>query len=110
VTVRDKDSQVDAGLTVEPGETVKAPRIGECLVNLGCRLEWERSLYEGSNVHLFCGRVTAVAVHESLIACGPEERLRVLDLSYCVQGQINPLTGESLSPSRQMTILQHDLH
>ena len=98
-----------AGFTVEPGQTVKAPRIAECLVNLECRLEWDRPLYEGSNVHLFCGRVTAVAVDESLVGCGAEERLRALDLSYTVQGQINPLTGEHGS-SHQLTILRHDLH
>jgi len=106
----ENDEISDAGFTVEPGQTVSAPRIAECLVNLECRLEWDRPLYEGSNVHLFCGKVTAVAIDESLIRCGPEERLRALDLSYNVQGQINPLTGESLSPSKQLTILRHDLH
>src|SRR3990172_3389846 len=41
----ENDEISDAGFTVEPGQTVKAPRIGECLVNLECRLEWDRSLY-----------------------------------------------------------------
>ena len=106
----ENDEISDAGFTVEPGQTVKAPRIVECLVNLECRLEWDRPLYEGSNLRLFCGRVTAVAVSESLVGGGPEERLRALDLSYTVQSQLNPLTGDALSPSHQLTILRHDLH
>ncbi len=106
----ENDEISDAGFTVEPGQTVKAPRIAECLVNLECRLEWNRPLYEGSNMHLFCGRVTALAVDDSLVNCGAEERLRAMSLSYTVQGQINPLTGEGLNPSMQLRMVQHDLH
>lgn len=106
----DNDELSDAGFTIERGETVKAPRIGECLVNLECRLEWNRSLYEGSKTQLFCGRITAVAVHESLIGCGTEERLRALELSYCVQDQINPVTGEHLTPYTLLSILPQSLH
>ncbi len=102
----ENDELSDAGFTIEQGETVKAPRIGECLVNL----EWNHSLYEGSKTHLFCGRITAVAVHESLISCGTEERLRALDLPYGVQDQVNPLTGERLSPYTLLSALPHNLH
>lgn len=105
----ENDELTDAGFTVEPGQTVKAPRIAECLVNLECRLEWDRPLYERSNVHLFCGRITALAMDESLVSCGAEERLRAMGLSYTVMGQTNPFTGEKLDPSRQLNILQHDL-
>jgi flavin reductase (DIM6/NTAB) family NADH-FMN oxidoreductase RutF len=106
----DNDEITDAGFTVEPSHTIKAPRIAECLVNLECQLEWNRPLHEGSNMHLFCGRITALAMDDSLICCNAEERLRALDLSYLVMGQMNPLTGQKSDPSKQLTILQHDLH
>ena len=105
----ENDELTDAGFTVESGQTIKAPRIAECLVNLECRLEWDSPLYEGSNMHLFCGRVTALAMDESLVNCGADERLRTMGLLYLVQGQINPFTGQRLDSSRLLTILQHDL-
>ncbi len=106
----DNDEITDAGFTVEPAQTIKAPRIAECLVTLECRLEWDRPLYEGSNLHLFCGRITALALDESLVHCGQDERLRAMSLSYLVQSQLNPFTGQLLDPSRQLSILQYDLH
>ena len=106
----ENDELSDAGFTIEQGETVKAPRIGECLVNLECRLEWDHSLYEGSKTHLLCGRITAVAVHESLVSCGTEESIRAMDLPYCVLDQINPLTGERLSPYTLLSMLPNELH
>lgn len=93
----DNDELSDAGFTPEQAETVGAPRIGECLINLECRLGWDRPLYDGSTTHLFCGRVTAVAVHDSIVSHGLEERLRALDLPYGVQDQINPITGQVLN-------------
>ena len=104
------DEITDAGFTVEPAQTIESPRIAECLVNLECRLEWDRPLYEGSNMHLFCGRVTALAMDESLVNCGADERLRAMSPSFLVMGQTNPLTGQRLDPSRQLNILRHDLH
>jgi flavin reductase (DIM6/NTAB) family NADH-FMN oxidoreductase RutF len=106
----ESDEITEAGFTVEPSQTIKAPRIADCPVNLECRLEWERPLYEGSNLHLFCGRVTALAMEESLANCGTEERLRALNLLFHVQGQLNPLSGERLNPSRRLSILQYELH
>lgn len=105
----ENDEITDAGFTVEPSQTIKSPRIAECLINLECRLEWDRLLYEGSNTHLFCGHITALAMDESLVNCGTDERLRALNQSYGVQGQINPFTGQSLDPAMLLTILQHDL-
>lgn len=105
----ENDEITDAGFTVESSQTISAPRIAECLVSLECRLEWDRPLYEGGGSHLFCGRIVGLALDESLINCGMDERLRALGLSYLVQGQINPLTGQSMDPARLLTILQHDL-
>ncbi len=106
----ENDELSEAGFTSEPGETVKAPRIGECLINLECRLEWDRPLYEGSRTHLFCGKVSAVAVHESLANCGLEARLRALDLPYGAQDQINPLSGQHLNPYALLSMLAQDIH
>ncbi len=106
----ENDEITDAGFSAEPAETISAPRIAECLVSLECRLEWDRPLCEGSDMHLFCGRVSVLAMDESLVSCSAEERLRAMSLSYHVMGQMNPLTGQTSDPSKQLTILQHDLH
>ena len=106
----ENDELSDAGFALERGETVRAPRIGDCLVNLECRMEWNRPLHGESRTHLFCGRVTAVAVHESLVSCGLEERLRALDLPYGVQDQMDPLTGRHLDPYALFGIRPDGLH
>jgi len=95
----DNDEITDSGLTVEPAKTVQAPRIAECLVNLECRLEWHRPLYEGSRWHLFAGRVSHVAMDEAAMVPDPEERLKALRLMYNVRCTLNPLNGEQYGPS-----------
>jgi flavin reductase (DIM6/NTAB) family NADH-FMN oxidoreductase RutF len=45
---------------VEPAQEIKAPRIAECPINLECRLEWHRRLYEGSIWVLAAGKVLHV--------------------------------------------------
>ena len=61
-------------------------------------------------MHLFCGRVTALALDESLVHRGQDERLRAISLSYHVHDQMNPLTGQVLDPSRLLNVLQYDVH
>jgi len=99
VNAPNSDEIVEAGFTPEQSIVVQAPRIAECLLNLECRLEWHRPLYEGSIWHLFTGRVQHVAVDEAAMATDPDERLRKLVLMYNVRGTTNPLTGEQYGPN-----------
>ncbi len=95
----DNDEITEAGFTVEPPRTVRAPRIAECAVNLECRLEWHRPLYEKSRWHLFVGRVLHLAMDESVMVPDPVERMRVMALMYNVRGTVHPLTGEQYGPN-----------
>ena len=95
----DNDEITDAGLTVELPKSVQAPRIAECSVNLECRLEWHRPLYENSHWHLFAGRVTHLAMDESVMVPDPVERLRIMELMYNVRSTVHPMTGEQYGPN-----------
>jgi flavin reductase (DIM6/NTAB) family NADH-FMN oxidoreductase RutF len=101
----EKDEIVDSGFTVEPAHVVHAPRIAECLINMECKLEWDRPLFEGSSWHVFGGRVVHLAMDEAAFALEPEKRLQVLKTMYNVRSTLNPLTGEA-GPS-SLPVLQH---
>jgi len=95
----DNDEITEAGFTVEPAKTVQAPRIAECSVNLECRLEWHRPLYEGSRWHLLVGKVLHVAMDEAAMAPDPIERMQAMSLMYNVRSTVNPLNGQQYGPS-----------
>lgn len=61
---RDVDKWKEAGLTPVPAKQVKAPLIGECPVNLECRVEKELAL--GSHI-MFVARVVSVSVDEAYL-------------------------------------------
>ena len=78
---------------------MQAPRIAECPVNLECRLEWHRPLYEDSRWHLFTGRVLHLAMDEAVMVPDPVERMQAMQLMYNVRSTVNPLTGEQYGPN-----------
>jgi len=90
----DNDEITDAGFTVELPKFVQAPRIAECSINLECRLEWHRPLYENSHWHLFAGRVIHLGMDDAAMVIDPVERMRILGLMYNVRGTVNPMSGE----------------
>ncbi len=95
----ENDEVGEAGFTLEPAQTVAAPRIAECLFNLECHLEWHQPLYEGNPWHLFAGRVQHVAVHEIALGTDPGERMHALGLMYNLRGTINPVNGAFFGPN-----------
>lgn len=95
----DNDEITDSGFTVELSKKVQAPRIAECLVNLECRLEWHRPLYENSPWHLFAGRVLHLALDESVMVPNPAERMRTMSLMYNIRSTVHPMTGEQYGPN-----------
>lgn len=91
----ENDEIVDSGFTTEPARVVQVPRIAECPINLECRLEWDRSLLEGSDWHVFGGRVVHLGMDEAAFALEPQERLQALKTMYNLRSTLNPLTGEA---------------
>ncbi len=95
----ENDEIDDAGFTLEPAQTIAAPRIAECLLNLECRLEWHHSLYEGNPWHILAGRVQHVAAHESALVIDPDKRMQALGLMYNLRSTINPVNGDFYCPN-----------
>ena len=91
----DNDEIIDAGFTIEPSKVIVAPRIAECLVHVECELEWERSLSQDSDWHVFTGRVVHLAMDASAFELDPEKRMQVLSTMYNMRSTLNPLTGEA---------------
>lgn len=56
-----------AGLTWEPSEAVKAPRVVECPVNLECKLEW---MHKGPEYVVIAGKVVAAHASEEVVKKG----------------------------------------
>ena len=94
VNEADNDEITAAGLTVEAAQVVRAPRIAECSINLECRLEWHRGLYEDSQWHLMAGRIVHVGMDEAVMATDPVERMQAQRLMYNIRGLMNPISGE----------------
>ncbi|MFN2266126.1 MAG: flavin reductase, partial [Anaerolineales bacterium] len=99
VNEADNDEITDAGLTVEPAQVIRAPRIAECRINLECQLEWHRPLYEGNQWHLTAGRVVHLAMDENVLTPDPAERMGNMRMMYNIRGTINPISGEMYGPN-----------
>ena len=91
----DNDEIREAGFTIEPAWVVQVPRIAECMINLECTLAWERPLFEGSDWHIFAGKVVHLAMDDAAFELDPQERMQVLRTMYNVRSTLNPLTGEA---------------
>lgn len=93
------DEIMSSGFHAEESKTVSTPRIAESLINLECKLKWNRPLYEGSNWHLYAGKVMHVAVDSDSIMPDPIERMRRMQLMYNIRSTVNPLNGEFYGPN-----------
>jgi flavin reductase (DIM6/NTAB) family NADH-FMN oxidoreductase RutF len=91
----ENDEIVDSGFSIEPSRVIRAPRIAECLINLECKLEWNRPLFEGSRWHVFAERVLHVAMDDAAFALEPQKRIQTLSTMYSLRSTLNPLTGET---------------
>jgi len=95
----DNDEITEAGLTVEPAQVVRAPRILECPISLECRLEWHHPLYADSKWHLMAGRIVHVAMAKHVLTHDPADRMRHLRLMDNIRGTLNPVSGEMYGPN-----------
>ena len=99
INAADNDEITEAGFTIESSTTVQAPRIAECLVNLECQLAWHHPLFDTSHWHLFAGRVSHLAMDESVMVPDPVERMRKMGLMYNIRSTVHPMTGEQYGPN-----------
>jgi len=90
----DSDEIAESGFTLEVPRVVQAPRIAECAVNLECKLEWDHPLCEGSDWHVFTGKVVHLAMEELAFELDPAQRMKNLKTMYNMRATLNPQTGE----------------
>ena len=68
VTIRhnrfDDDEIVLVGLTAVNADMVNAPMIGECFINLECRVKWEKEIAEGDDDVLMCLEIVKAHIDE----------------------------------------------
>ena len=83
------------GFTIEPSRVIQSPRVAECLVNIECTLEWDRSLFEGSRQRVFVGKIVHVAMDERACVADPQQRLEGLNTMFNMLSTLDPLTGET---------------
>jgi len=64
-------------------------------VNIECKLEWHKLLFEGGRQRVFVGKVVHLAMDERVCVVDPHERLIMLNTMFNMRSTLNPLTGES---------------
>lgn len=93
------DEITASGFSIEESKTVKTPRIVESIINLECKLKWDKPLYEGSDWHLFAGKVMHTAIDSNSMIADPIERMKSMQLMYNIRSTVNPLNGEYYGPN-----------
>jgi len=94
----ENDEIMDSGLTIESSREIQTPRIGECLINLECQLEWHRPLSEESGWYVFAGKIVHMAMEDEVFELDPQKRMALLNPMYNLRSTLNPLTGEAGPP------------
>ncbi len=97
-TIRNNQPEDDeialAGLTAVPAETVNAPSVSECFLNLECKLLWERPMHEGSRHAVLCAKVNNIVIDEAHLDENGQGRIGSGGYLYNIMSAVNPLTGE----------------
>lgn len=88
----ENDELLDAGLTPEEAETVKAPRVKEAFLSMECRFT-AAHLLSGEKTMLLLGRIAHAAVEENFRA--PEKLCSAEGFMYNVHEPIDPKEGKS---------------
>jgi len=91
----ENDEIIDSGFTIELPRLIQTPRIAECPINLECKLEWGRPLFQDSNWHVFAGKVVHLAMDDAVFELDPQTRMQTLRTMYNLRSTLNPLTGET---------------
>ena len=91
----ENDEITDSDLTIERPRVIQTPRIAECLINLECKLESERPLFQDSSWHAFVGKVVHVAMDDAAFELDPQKRMQTIRTMYNLRSTLNPLTGET---------------
>lgn len=88
------DEITKSGLTAEKAETVDAPRIKECFLNIECELLWEKEHFEGSRDVTVALRAKHVAMDSDYYDESKKGRYGKTGYIYNIHSPRNPETGE----------------
>lgn len=91
----DDDEIALSGLTAVPAETVNAPAIAECFLQLECETLWERPLRDGSGHRTMCLKVKNIVMDEAHFDAKRLGRYGKTGYMYNVHMPVNPVTGEA---------------
>lgn len=89
----DDDEITLSGLTAEPAQTVNAPRIRECFLNLECEFLWEKERHEGDDSVVMCVWVKHVAMDGAHLDEKDIGRYAESGYIYNIHNPVNPLSG-----------------
>ena len=84
-----------SGFSKEPSHVIKAPRIKESYLRLECKLEWERDLYEGSNLVVVCAKAVHISVDSDYATRQMDDRYEDSILLHMMP-MIDPRNGERI--------------
>lgn len=91
----DEDEITSAGLTAEPAETVDAPRIRGCFLNIECEVLWEHDLVPGSSEACVALRALSVSMDESHFDEKQLGRYGQTGYLFQIDQATHPLSGET---------------
>ncbi len=84
-----------SGFTKEPSHAIKPPRIKESFLRLECKVEWERDLYEGSNLVVVCAKAVHISVLSDFAIQQVDERYKDSFMLH-MMAMIDPRNGERI--------------
>ena len=79
-----------AGLTAVKADTVNAPMIQECFINLECRFEWEREIAQGDDSVLMCLQVVKAHIDRRHLDENDQGRTGKTGILYNIHHPIDP--------------------
>jgi flavin reductase (DIM6/NTAB) family NADH-FMN oxidoreductase RutF len=88
------DEITQSGLTIEPAQTVNAPRVAECFLNLECELLWEKEHFAGSRDVTICLQVKHTAMDSAYYDEDQKGRYGKTGYIYNIHSPRNPDTGQ----------------
>ena len=86
----DADEISAAGLTAVPADTVNAPMIDECFMNLECKFRWEKEIADGDDYVLMCLEIVNIHIDERHLDETDLGRTGKTGLLYNIHHPIDP--------------------
>jgi flavin reductase (DIM6/NTAB) family NADH-FMN oxidoreductase RutF len=90
----DDDEITKSGLTAEKANSVYAPRIKECFLNIECELLWEKEHFEGSGDAVVALKTKHISMDSDFYDESKKGRYGRTGYIYNIHSPRNPDTGE----------------